>query len=95
MNVKDAKMNDRIEELPLMNAVGNGGGPPMNGNGHAVNGHHRHRFASSINVPPELQLTLSWQNVVVNHHPSASLIGRIRGEPAPETKQILKGGKVY
>ncbi|XP_071483719.1 protein white-like [Diadema antillarum] len=76
-------MNRGIEEVPLV--------PLVNGAAPMTNGHHRPRFASSITVPPNLQLTLSWQNIDVNHYPSRSCLGRLKGERPPEVKRILKG----
>lgn len=77
-------MDRRIDELPLL------------GNGRESlkeSGIQRVRNPSSISVPPQLQLTLSWKDLVVDHHPSRGIIGRLRGERPPPVKRILKGGK--
>eukprot|EP00057_Strongylocentrotus_purpuratus_P014913 XP_011669387.1 PREDICTED: protein white [Strongylocentrotus purpuratus] len=73
-------MDSRIDESPLL------GGKSLNGNGI-----QRIRNPSSISVPPQLQLTLSWKDLVVNHHPTRGIIGRLRGERPPPVKRILKG----
>nr|XP_054757300.1 protein white-like [Lytechinus pictus] len=73
-------MDRRLEELPLL------GRDNLKNNGIP-----RHRNHSSITVPPQSQLTLSWKDLVVNHHPSRGIMGRLRREKPPPMKKILKG----